>query len=437
MLLAHFLLLIFTSLALLPPPHLASDTISSAQSLSSSSNQTLVSSNGKFELGFFNPRHSSQWYVGIWYRDIPDRVVVWVANRDDPVNGPDGMLQIIGSKIVIKDASNDHHVWSSSSNDSSELGMINPVAQILATGNFVLKEAEGVEYVWQSFDHPTDTLLPEMKLGWDSKTGFDRYIRSWKSPDDPSSGDYAFKLNHFGFPEIFLWRGNVRIYRSGPWIGPRFSGVPEMKPSDIMSFDFETNSDEVYYKFMLQDESILSRLVVNSTGFLQRFTWVESGQVWNPYWYAPKDQCDEFRECGTWGICDTNASPVCKCLPGFQPKNPQAWALRDGSDGCIRKSLLECNSDGFLALKNMKLPESQSTLVFPAMNLAECAAACQRNCSCNGFANRLIVGSGSGCVMWAGGLEDMREYGDGIGGQTLYIRMAAAELGTYFVAICK
>uniref|UniRef100_A0A7N0V0A1 Receptor-like serine/threonine-protein kinase n=1 Tax=Kalanchoe fedtschenkoi TaxID=63787 RepID=A0A7N0V0A1_KALFE len=418
-------LLLLLALALLPPLCHSSDAISATQWLSV--NQTLVSRSGEFELGFFKPGDLSSWYVGIWYKNIPDRVVVWVANRDDPVKGPNGVLQIDGNRVVIRDGAR-ARVWAS--NSSTEPSLVNPVAQILDTGNFVLKEAEdsGSSYAWQSFDHPTDTLLPEMRLGWDSKTGLDRYIRSWKSPDDPSSGDFTFKLNRFGFPEIFLWRGDVRIYRSGPWIGPRFSGVPEMKPSAILDFEFVTDADEVYYQFVLRDKSILSRLVVNSTGSLQRFTWVPSGQVWNPFWYAPKDQCDSFRECGTWGICDTNSSPVCKCPPGFKPSNPQAWTLRDGSSGCVRTTELECGSDGFLPVKNMKLPESTAALVYPDMSLAECAAQCGRNCSCNGYSNRLIDGSGSGCVMWAGGLEDLREYGDGTGGQTLFIRLAAADL---------
>ncbi|KAK6917406.1 Bulb-type lectin domain [Dillenia turbinata] len=33
---------------------------------------------------------------------------------------------------------------------------------------------------WQSFDYPTDTLLPNMKIGLDRKTGLNRFITSWE-----------------------------------------------------------------------------------------------------------------------------------------------------------------------------------------------------------------------------------------------------------------
>ncbi|KAL9687827.1 hypothetical protein QQ045_032234 [Rhodiola kirilowii] len=391
--------------------------------------ETLISQNGEFELGFFNPNNLSNWYVGIWYRNIPGRVVVWVANRDDPVNGPNGTLWIANSNIVIYDSAKNQQVWSS--NRSSDVNMSNPVAKILDNGNFVLKEADAAEsvYAWQSFDYPTDTLLPDMKLGWDSLTSIDRYLRSWKSPNEPSSGKYAFKLNYSGFPEIYLWRENNRIFRTGPWIGTRFSGVPGITSCPVVDIEFVTKPNEVYLKFVFRDKSILSRLVVNSTGVLERFIWDKKSQKWRSYRSIWEDQCDVFRLCGSWGICDAGSLFVCKCLPGFSPKNPQAWDLRDGSDGCVRTSELNYKTDIFLTLNNMKLPESGTALVYHDMSLDECATACRRNCSCNGYSNRLITGSGSGCVMWSGELEDMRVYKNGKFGQTLYIRVAAADLG--------
>ncbi|KAH0987386.1 hypothetical protein GBA52_014563 [Prunus armeniaca] len=108
-----------------------------------------------------------------------------------------------------------------------------------------------------------------------------------------------------------------------------------MTPSDGIQFNFVANSEEVYYSFSVRSnsESFYSRLIVNPNGELQRLTWIESRNMWNKFWYAPKDQCDDYSECGPYGICDSNASPVCKCLKGFEPKNLQTWDLRDGSDG--------------------------------------------------------------------------------------------------------
>ena len=95
-----------------------------------------------------------------------------------------------------------------------------------------------------------------MKLGWDRKTGPSRYLTSWKSKEDPSSGDYSFKLDPRGFPEIFMSNKQRKTYRSGPWNGIRFSGVPEMKSSPVFYFDFEWNQEEVYYSFELINKSV-------------------------------------------------------------------------------------------------------------------------------------------------------------------------------------
>lgn len=346
---------------------------------------------------------------------------MWVANRDNPLANSSGVLRVINQRIGLFDGSQ-NLVWSSNQTKAT-----NPVAQLQDSGNFVLKEAGSDEILWQSFDYPTDTLLPQMKIGWDLKTGFEWYLTSWKSTDDPSTGDNSFKLDFHGFPEGFLWNKQERKYRSGPWNGVRFSGVPEMKPIEGINFEFFIDQDhDVYYSFFIENKNLFSRLIVSPDGFLQRFTWIEANKIWNPFWYAPKDQCDDYGECGPFGICDTNASPVCQCMRGFEPKDPQAWSLRDGSGGCVRKTELQCSEDKFLQLKNMKLPDTTTSFVDYNMTLKECEGFCSRNCSCTAYANTNITG-GTGCVTWTGELKDMRKYAEA--GQDLYVRLAASDIG--------
>ncbi|EEF43988.1 S-locus-specific glycoprotein S6 precursor, putative [Ricinus communis] len=420
----HFnpIFLFFTFLSFYAPRFsFSSDTLTSTQSLING--QTLLSTRQKFELGFFTPGNSKNWYVGIWYKNISDRTYVWVANRDNPLTNSSGIFKIFNQSIVLFDQGN-NLIWS-----SNQIKATNPVMQLLDTGDLVLREANvNNQYLWQSFDYPTDTLLPDMKLGWDLNKSLHRYLSSWKSKDDPGAGDYSFKLDYHGFPEIFLWNDGRKIYRSGPWNGLRFSGVPEMKPLDYISFDFVTNQSEVFYSFHISSNSTYSRLTVTSSGELQRYTWIPERQDWNSFWYAPKDQCDDYKECGPYGICDSNASPVCKCMRGFEPKNLQAWNLRDGSGGCVRKTDLQCMNDKFLHLKNIKLPESSTSFVDRIISLKICEELCLRNCSCTAYANSDISNGGTGCVLWFGELLDMRQYTEG-GGQDLYVRLAASDIG--------
>ncbi|XP_044461070.1 receptor-like serine/threonine-protein kinase SD1-8 [Mangifera indica] len=409
------------AMILFPRIAISADTITPTRSLTNG--EILVSEGGVFELGFFTPGNSGKWYVGIWYKNIPDTTYVWVANRDAPLTNSSGTLKIYNQSIALFDQVGTL-VWSSDQTEAA-----NPVAQLLDSGNLVVRQDNGGKILWQSFDYPTDTLLSGMKLGWDLETGFDRYLTSWRSKDDPSSGDFSFRIDSHGFPEIFLWNKQEKKYRSGPWNGIRFSGVPELKPLPNMNFEFVIDQDEVYYSFGITDTNLQSRLMVDSSGLLQRFTWVEERQTWNPYWYAPKDQCDNYRECGPYGICDANASPVCKCMRGFQPKNPQAWSLRLGLDGCVRKTELQCEKDKFLHLKNMKLPETTTSFFDMNMTLKDCAALCSRNCSCTAYAKADVRPGGLGCVIWTSDLLDMRQYADGGQGQDLYVRLAASDIG--------
>ncbi|XP_023758947.2 receptor-like serine/threonine-protein kinase SD1-8 [Lactuca sativa] len=415
---------IFSLFFFYPFLSVAVDTITPTQPLTI--NQTLVSNGDVFELGFFNANNGSL-YIGIWYKQIQQLTYVWVANRDTPITSSSGNLTIVdnGNMVLVDQVGT--VVWSS----NQPKKVVKTVAQLLDNGNFVLRpenDEKPENYIWQSFDYPTDTLLPEMKLGWDRKSGITRRLQSWKTSNDPATGDYSFKLDTSGFPELLTLKNETRIWRTGPWNGIRFSGVPQMVGVDIMQFELQDNSDEISYKFEMVNNSIYSRLVINSSGINQRLVWAKTTETWRVYWSFPGD-CDHYGECGPFGVCDTTTAPFCNCLTGFQPKNKQLWDLRDRSDGCVRSSVLDCGSDGFLQLKNMKLPESWKAIVDEMKNLSECGEMCRKNCSCGAYANMNINGGGSGCVMWGVDLMDMRRYaGSQDGGQDIYVRAAASDL---------
>ncbi|XP_013591327.1 PREDICTED: receptor-like serine/threonine-protein kinase SD1-6 [Brassica oleracea var. oleracea] len=401
------------------------NTLSPTETLTISNNKTIVSRNETFELGFFTPGSSSRWYLGIWYKKIPTRTYVWVANRDNPLSRPNGSLKISDdNNLVIYDHS-DTPVWSTNLTVGASRSPV--VAELLDNGNFVLHSNDPEGYLWQSFDFPTDTLLPDMKLGWDKKTGLDRVLRSWKTSEDPSSGDFSTKLETRGFPEYYVFNKETIIYRSGPWIGNRFSCVPEMKPIEYMVYTFIASNEEVSYSYHMTKPDVYSTLSLSYTGTIERRNWIEQSQAWKQLWYQPKDICDNYRQCGNYGYCDSNSLPNCNCIKGFALGNGQEWALRDDSAGCVRKTRLSCDGrDGFVAVKRMKLPDTAATVLDRGIGLKECEAKCLQDCNCTAYANTDIRDGGSGCVIWKGGLFDIRSYANG--GQDLYVKLAAADL---------
>ncbi|KAI3753821.1 hypothetical protein L2E82_25885 [Cichorium intybus] len=161
---------------------------------------TLVSPTGFFELGFFMPEGSKNKYVGIWYKKISVRTVAWVANRDLPVTGASsGTLKIVspGNLVLMKDTND--VVWSSNTTSSG-----NATVQLEDSGNLVVRQGIGKRILWQSFDYPTDTLLPGMMLGRNFLTGKEWHLSSWKSSRDPAPGEFTWSVDTRGYPQNLL-----------------------------------------------------------------------------------------------------------------------------------------------------------------------------------------------------------------------------------------
>jgi hypothetical protein len=49
-----------------------------------------------------------------------------------------------------------------------------------------------------------------------------------------------------------------------------------------------------------------------------------------------------YGKCGAFGSCNAVNSPICSCLRGFVPKNPDEWNKGNWTSGCIRWTPLEC-----------------------------------------------------------------------------------------------
>ena len=390
---------------------------------------------GNFALGFFSPRNSTNRYVGIWYNKISEQTVVWVANRDTPLNDTSGVLKISNNgNLVLHDNSTRslNPVWSSNVSIESTN---NISAKLLDTGNLVLIQTNNNNILWQSFDYPGNTMLPFMKLGLNRKTGLDRFLVSWKSPNDPGTGNMTYKIDPTGFPQLFLYKDKIPLWRVGSWTGQRWSGVPEMTPNFIFTVNYVNNESEVSIMYGVKDPSVFSRMVLDESGHVARSTWQAHEHRWFQIWDAPKEECDNFRRCGSNANCDPYHADKfeCECLPGFEPKFEREWFLRDGSGGCVRKSNVStCRSgEGFVEVTRVKVPDTSKARVAATIGMRECKERCLRDCSCVAYTSA-NESSGSGCVTWHGNMEDTRTYMQV--GQSLFVRVDKLELGTLLIS---
>ncbi|KAL0553739.1 hypothetical protein IC582_007643 [Cucumis melo] len=422
---ASLTLFLFLSLFLFSSPSTAVDFITSSQNLTHG--DTLVSAKGFFELGFFTPGNSTNRYLGIWYKIIPVRTIVWVANRENPIRNSSAVavLKINSTSSDLFLFENDVVVWSGKSLKPAK----SPKLQLLDDGNLVLKDAESEETSWQSFDYPTDTLLPGMKLGWDFKNGIQRRLSAWKTSDDPSPGSLTMEMMNTSYPEPAMWNGSNEYMRSGPWNGLQFSAKPT-SALPILVYSYVNNKFELSYSYELINSSLIGRMVLNQTKFRREaLLWSESEKNWKLYATMPRDYCDTYGLCGAFGSCDIEQVPACQCLFGFHPKVQEKWNLMDYNEGCVRNKPLNCSDKtGFAKLPGLKLPDTKQSWVNESMSLNECKEKCLRDCSCVAFANTDIRGSGNGCAIWFGELVDIKVVRKG--GQDLYVRMLASELET-------
>ncbi|XP_057752381.1 G-type lectin S-receptor-like serine/threonine-protein kinase At4g27290 [Arachis stenosperma] len=384
-------------------------------------NETLISAARIFEAGFHSFGNSQNLYFCVWYMNISPRTIVWVANRDTPVNTSEATFKVSnGGNPVLIDGSGTV-IWSSNATETAA----DPVLLLLDTGNMVVRKGNSSSgnILWQSFDYPGDTLLPGMVLRVNRVTGVYNSLRSWKNSGDPGSGEFLYHLDRHGFPQLVIGKGSSTwLYRIGSWTGFFFSGVPWETLYRYFNFSFVLNDQEVHFGYEPRNASIVSRYMITPLGTVQRFLWSSETKTWQLFLAGPQDQCDNYGLCGENSECNVSNSPQCDCLDGFVLKS--AGNL---NGGCVRKVDLDCDErDGFVQYKGVKLPDTSSSWFDESMNLQECEEKCLKNCSCTAYASLDVRNGGSGCIIWFNGLVDMRSESEG---QDIFIRVAASELG--------
>jgi hypothetical protein len=399
--------------------------------------QTLVSSDGTFELGFFSPRDSTNRYLGLWFRNVSPQTLVWVANRESPLNNSRGFLRINSKGVlIVLNGTNSTTVWSSNVTTKE---VNNPIARVLDSGNLVVQNGKNTKedhFLWQSFDYLCDTLLLNgTKLGWDLVTGHEIFLSSWKKNDDPAIGEYSLRIYRKGYPQLFKFKGLERKFRIGSWNGVGFSGYPTLILKQLHRFRFVFDEKQVYIESETLDRSIMAIYRLTPLGHGELSVRTSKTRNWRVISTGEEDECENYALCGTYSICIMDGNfPTCECMKGYVPKFPKQWNISYWSNGCVPKNKSNCENsykDGFLRYSKMKLPDTSSSLFSKIMDLEECRNSCLENCSCSAYANLDIRNGGSGCLLWFDELVDVRKFSQW--GQDLYVRVPASQLGTNFI----
>jgi hypothetical protein len=313
----------------------ASDTIYPGKSLAW--NQTLISRNGIFELGFFTPGKSQNYYVGIWYKKIAEKTVVWVANRDFPVSDPSSSeLQLSeDGNLVLTQKGGPYYKFTTFGMPNSTVGLL------LDNGNFILRSKLD-NVLWQSFDVPTNTWLPGAKIGYNILTNENQTLKSWTNSENPKIGRFFTELQveKNGTSHLYLTLRSL-YYKVGYKFS--FEYLPNVSVKELNNFlinvSYVSNKNESYFIYFAVSPSTLTRFVLEYTGELNFYVWDEYLRKWNLVWMTPLQHCEILGFCGDLGICNQQKLPLCDCPKGFKPRYPTDWDLYDYSGGCENNSI--------------------------------------------------------------------------------------------------
>ncbi|XP_015075181.1 G-type lectin S-receptor-like serine/threonine-protein kinase At4g27290 [Solanum pennellii] len=395
---------------------------------------TIVSSSGNFEMGFFTPGNNSNYYIGIWYKKISKQTIIWVANRETPISIYEmdfAQFKVDNGNLVLTNGTR-HIIWSTNINYTTNFNNSQVVATLYDDGNLILSN-NSTNYLWTSFDHPSHTFMPGSKFGYNKRTRLKQVLTSWKNANDPSPGPFTHEVdmeNKYIGQGVNMWNHSVVYWNSGPWTGNNFTGVP-YQPNPMFNYTYVNNDDEVYYMYNFFNPSLISNFIMDVNGQTKQLLWMDSTNDWNVFYTDPKQVCDVYSYCGSFGICnEVNSTSTCDCLNGFKPKFEKDWKLSSFSSGCMRKTSLNCGDfgekDWFWMYKNMRLPTNNESL--RVGNEVECENGCLEDCDCVGYA----YGSGNiGCLIWKREMLNLQQLAqDNVNGSTIYVRLASSEFSS-------
>ncbi|XP_075647364.1 G-type lectin S-receptor-like serine/threonine-protein kinase At5g24080 isoform X2 [Castanea sativa] len=365
--------------------------------LLASEDQTWVSDNGTFAFGFTPAEVRDQFELAIWFAELPgDRTIVWSANRNSPVtNNAILELDTTGNLVLID---GDTTVWMSNTSGASV-----EYAVMSESGNFILYSTPNYT-VWQSFSHPTDTLLPNQPL---------TVSLELTTSNSASQGGY-YTLNMLQQPNSLTLALTYNLPESftnySYWQAPDISNVTGdvvavLDDAGSFGIVYGEFSDGAVYVYkndndigglsatsnMTTRSAVLRRLSLETNGNIRLYRWddVNGSRQWVPEWAAVSNPCDIAGICGN-GVCnldrsETNAS--CSCFPGT--------SKIEGRSQCSENSLLigKCDSQHKYSTSEFRISTVQQTNYYYSYfsvianyndiaTVSKCGDACLSDCQC-------------------------------------------------------
>ncbi|THG03779.1 hypothetical protein TEA_027250 [Camellia sinensis var. sinensis] len=315
--------------------------------------------------------------------------LVWSANRDNPVQ-IDATLQLTGDGDLILHDADGTFVWSTNTSGKSVFGM-----NFTELGNLVLFDQNN-KTVWQSFDHPTDSLLVGQTLFRGQK------LTSSKSASNLTPGLFSFKVQDYYEMVVAYVESNPPLPYFQYYVGVKY--VKFEKESFLRHKIPVASSSSAHHQFVRLDPD----------GHLKVYEW--DGRNW--IWTVTADlmtsdigDCGYPMVCGNYGLCSSHGQ--CSCLEEAI-YNSTFWQInsRQPSLGCSLVTPISCDHSQYHTLLELKNTSyfyfkfniqslSKNFNLEEKLALEDCKTSCLKNCSCKValFAHNLGYHSRQGCLL--------------------------------------
>ncbi|WCJ23799.1 G-type lectin S-receptor-like serine/threonine-protein kinase LECRK2 [Euphorbia peplus] len=303
-----------------------STNISLGSGITAGSNDSWRSVSGEFAFGFY-PLEQNLYLVGIWLEKIPEKTLVWSADRDDPAQAGSTIRLTFSGQLFLTHTNGS--IQAVYSGEAASLGFMQD------NGNFVLKDANS-RMLWQSFDSPTDTILPGQIL-----TPGSSLLSSVK--DSYSTGNFMLQMQFDGNLVLSAYRFSDPGYWYTATLQSNVSLV--FNPNGSMYLVNSTN-DNVYAMAINVSSPIgdyFHRARIDDRGNFQHLVYRKSnGSGWKSVWKAVDEPCFVNSVCGVNGMCSSpdNETVTCNCIPGHVPLDPD-----DVSKGCRTETVMNFCAD--------------------------------------------------------------------------------------------
>lgn len=332
----------------------------------------LTSRNATFKAAIYNPgQQPTHYYLTLLHG--PTNTPVWSANRNCPI--PDDGIVILSPVGLSVAHPNGSLLWSTPPLPSPVRAL-----RLLDSGNLLLVNASNAS-LWQSFDHPTDTLLSGQPLHAGSS------LTSPVSDTNLSEGDYRLTVTNSN--AVMTWKESQQYYSistDARYFKGYNADISFMVSNSTGLYLLSTNQKVIFHAFLAASSFRIMKL--DSAGRFQiiSYSTANSSSSLNDKFVAPSSDCDLPFSCQTFGLCNSGAnSTSCTCPALFAASNTGGCSPADGSllaSNCGANSSISYLSPGsgivYFAYKFM-MP------ITVGQEISACQSLCSGNCLCIAF----------------------------------------------------